>query len=134
MNAKLRALVLRRARYRCEYCGLPESHARVSPLHVEHIVARKHGGPTWPTNLSAACHHCNFHKQTDLVGIDKLSGKRTSLFNPRRHKWHAHFQWRGLWLAGRTAIGRVTIDVLAMNDEEMIEIRSALQAEGVFPW
>jgi HNH endonuclease len=134
VKANLRALVLRRARYRCEYCGLPESHAPVTPLHVEHIIARKHGGPTWPTNLAAACHHCNLHKGTDLVGIDNTTGKRTPLFNPRRHKWHVHFRWEGTRLIGKTSIGRTTIIVLAMNDKEMIDLRQALQEEGVFPW
>jgi hypothetical protein len=37
-------------------------------------------------------------------------------------------------LVGKTAIGRTTIEVLAMNDEQMIESRSSLQEEGVFPW
>ncbi len=31
---------------------------------------------------------------------------------PRRHKWSRHFVWRGVHLAGRTAIGRTTIMVL----------------------
>lgn len=133
MNATLRKLLRRRARNRCEYCGLPEALAPVLPLHIEHIIARKHGGRTQLSNLAMGCYHCNLHKQTDLVGIDPLTGRRTSLFNPRRHKWQAHFQWDGLVLLGKTAIGRTTIDVLAMNDDQMIELRSMLQEEGAFP-
>ena len=134
MDAKLRALVRRRARFRCEYCGLPESRAPVAPLHIDHIVARKHSGATRPSNLAVACHHCNFHKQTDLVGVDRRTGKRAALFNPRRHKWQRHFEWSGLILVGLTAIGRATVAVLAMNDEDMIDLRTTLQEEGAFPW
>jgi hypothetical protein len=134
MNAKLSAFVRRRARYRCEYCGLPEADAPVVPLNIEHIVARKHSGATRPSNLAAACYHCNFHKGTDLVGIDERTGRRVSLFKPRRHQWRHHFRWRGRYLIGRTAIGRATVAVLSMNDDEMIDLRSTLQEEGRFPW
>ncbi len=134
MKEALRKLVRRRARNRCEYCGLFEAFSPVVPLHVEHIIAQKHGGRTRASNLALACYHCSFHKQTDLVGIDPLTRRRTSLFNPRRHKWEAHFEWQGLSLLGKTAVGRTTIEVFAMNDEQMIELRSILAEEGVFPW
>jgi HNH endonuclease len=134
MNQAQRKLVRARARHRCEYCGLPESSCPVLPLHFEHIIARKHGGLTRISNLALACFHCNFHKQTDLVGIDPLTAKRTSLFNPRKNKWQAHFDWEGHFLVGKTAIGRTAIEVLAMNDDQMIDLRLILQLEGVFPW
>jgi 5-methylcytosine-specific restriction endonuclease McrA len=134
MNDSLRNLVRRRAHNRCEYCGLPELLAPVVPLHVEHIVPRKHKGRTEASNLALGCYHCNLHKQTDLVGIDPHTGARAALFNPRRHKWHVHFRWEGVFLRGKTAIGRATVEVLAMNDDPMIELRSAFQEEGAFPW
>src|SRR5262249_29609852 len=134
MTEALRESVRRRAGGRCEYCGLPEAGSPVLPLHIEHIVARKHGGHSRPSNLALACFHCNFHKQTDLVGIDPVTGKRATLFHPRRHKWARHFRWDGTVLLGRTAIGRATIAVLAMNDDDMIELRTALAEEGAFPW
>jgi hypothetical protein len=134
MNEALRQLVRRRARASCEYCGLPEIVSPVIPHHVEHIQARKHRGPTRLSNLALACYHCNFHKQTDLVGIDPLTCKQTSLFHPRRHKWPRHFQWEGVYLVGKSAIGRTTIEVLAMNDDDMIDLRLTLAEEGTFPW
>jgi hypothetical protein len=134
MNETLRRLVRRRARFRCEYCGLPEACSPVLPLHVEHIIARKHRGRTRLSNLAMGCYHCNFHKQTDLVGIDPLTEKRTVLFHPRRHKWQRHFRWDGIFLLGKTAVGRTTVAVLAMNDDDMIDLRSALHEEGAFPW
>jgi hypothetical protein len=109
-------------------------NAPVTPLHGEHIIPRKHGGATRPSNLAAACHHCNLRKSSDLVGIDPRTGKRCPLFNPRRHKWQRHFRWDGIVLLGKTAIGRTTIVVLAMNDDHMIDLRAALREEGAFPW
>jgi hypothetical protein len=134
MNESLRNSVCRRARFCCEYCGLPEACAPVVPLHVEHILARKHGGSSRLTNLAFACYHCNFHKQTDIVGIDPVTRRRSVLFHPRRHKWQYHFKWDGIVLIGTTAIGRATIAVLAMNDDDMIDLRSTLCDEGTFPW
>jgi HNH endonuclease len=134
MNPSLRKSVRRRAHFRCEYCGLTETFSPVLPLHVEHIVARKHGGATHLSNLALACFHCNLHKQTDLVGIDPLTRKRSALFHPRRHRWPRHFAWDGLMLIGKTAIGRTTVAVLAMNDEDMLDLRTTLLEEGAFPW
>jgi hypothetical protein len=37
-------------------------------------------------------------------------------------------------LLGKTAIGRTTVSILAMNDGDMIDLRSTLQEEGAFPW
>ena len=131
MNESLRNLARRRARFRCEFCGLPEVNSPVLPLHLDHIIARKHGGPTRLSNLAMACYHCNFHKQTDLVGIDPLTGKRATLFHPRRHKWQRHFRWEGVYLCGNSAIGRATVAVLAMNDHDMLDLRNTLLEEGV---
>ena len=79
MNETLRNLVRRHARFRCEFRGLPEANSPVLPLHLDHIIARKHGGRTRFSNLAMACYHCNLHKQTDLVGIDPLTAARSGL-------------------------------------------------------
>jgi hypothetical protein len=55
------------------------------------------------------------------------------LFNPRRHKWNRHFRWKGPLLLGRTPIGRVTIQVLAINEALRVALREELIAEGLFP-
>jgi hypothetical protein len=70
---------------------------------------------------------------SDISGIDDRTGKLTPLFNPRRHKWAAHFRWDGPHLVGRTAIGRVTAQLLHINDEYRVELREMLIEEGVFP-
>jgi hypothetical protein len=53
--------------------------------------------------------------------------------HPRRMKWDRHFRWDGPFLLGRTAIGRVTIAVLNVNEEDRVDLRQALIDEGVFP-
>ena len=134
MNDKLRRLVRRRARLRCEYCGLPETDSPVTPHHVEHIVANKHHGPTRSSNLALSCHRCNLNKATDLSGLDPVTGKLTKLFHPRRHQWSHHFRWDSYWLVGKTAIGRTTVDVLRVNETERIRLRETLDELGRFPW
>jgi hypothetical protein len=47
--------------------------------------------------------------------------------------WERHFRWNGPYLIGRTAIGRVTVEVLAMNDPLRVAVREELIAEGVLP-
>ncbi len=44
-----------------------------------------------------------------------------------------HFRWDGPHLVGRTPIGRVTANVLSMNNPEVISLRKTLMEEGVFP-
>jgi hypothetical protein len=55
------------------------------------------------------------------------------LYDPRRDVWADHFEWNGERLVGRTPVGRVTIDVLNINEPERVEHRRLLIAEGVFP-
>jgi hypothetical protein len=44
-----------------------------------------------------------------------------------------HFAWNRPYLVGKTAIGKVTIEVLAINLRYRVAIRTALIEEGVFP-
>jgi hypothetical protein len=126
------ARVRLRAGGACEYCRLPEA-ALAADFHIDHIVARKHGGQTRMSNLAWACFHRNVYKGTNLTGIDPRSGKLTPLFHPRRHRWSAHFHWDGSVLVGRTAIGRTTIHVLNMNDELLVRLRRELIAGDELP-
>ena len=132
VSPSLRDLVRRRANDTCEYCRMPQVFYRCS-FQPDHIIAEVHGGPTTLSNLCWACYHCNLYKGTNLGGIDPKTGKKAWLFNPRRMKWSRHFRWVGPVLFGRTAIGRATIAVLNINDEDYIQTRAMLIAEGVFP-
>jgi 5-methylcytosine-specific restriction endonuclease McrA len=133
IDARRRKSVRARAGERCEYCRLPEWALPLAAFHVEHITARVHGGGDGLVNLALACHHCNAHKGPNLSGIDPTTKELVRLFHPRRDRWEEHFHWRGPRLIGRTSIGRTTIRTLAMNHAELIAIRRALIAEGVFP-
>ena len=46
MDERLRQTVRERAGYRCEYCSLPQDTEPFFAYHVEHVVARQHGGKT----------------------------------------------------------------------------------------
>jgi HNH endonuclease len=132
MDDALERLVRQRSDGRCEYCHLPQAWTRV-PFEFDHIVARKHRGRTVAGNLAFSCYYCcNVYKGPNLSGLDPASGKLTRLYHPRRHKWAYHFRFEGSSLAGRTAIGRTTIQVLHMNHPQMIGLRDILIAGGVF--
>jgi len=103
------------------------------PFEIDHIIARKHGGPTSADNLALACFSCNHHKGPNIAGLDPVTKNITRLFHPRRHKWRRHFRWDGPRLVGRTAIGRATIAVLEINLPYRITLRQALIDEGVLP-
>ena len=130
MDKALRSLVRRRARDVCEYCRLPQTTAHFVPFHIEHIVARQHGGRSKEDNLALACGPCNFHKGPNIAGIDPDGGQIVPLFNPRQHRWSEHFAWEGTIIVGLTPIGRATAELMAMNHWARVEVRENLQALG----
>ena len=132
MDESLSKMVRKRAGNTCEYCRMPARFYPTIPFPLDHVISRQHGGPTIPSNLALSCLHDNCHKGPNIAGIDPLTRKLTKLFNPRRHKWERHFRWDGPYLIGRTAIGRTTIVVLAMNDRDVIRVRRSLIEEGLF--
>jgi hypothetical protein len=129
MDATTRDLVRRRADDRCEYCLLPQAHSELTH-HIEHIVAKQHGGRDDVDNLALACHRCNLRKGPNLTGVDPLSGELVPLFHPRRERWAEHFLWRGVRIIGITPTGRATVHVPAMNDARRLELRSELLAHN----
>lgn len=126
MDTALRRWVRDRAGYCCEYCGLQQRQAPFALFHVDHIIARQHGGADAPDNLALACHHCNRHKGPNLTGIDPNSNKIVRLFNPRQDVWNEHFALQGLFMVGLTSVGRATVRVLAMNALDRIQLRIEL--------
>jgi len=133
MKRSVRALVRRRAGERCEYCRLHESDYPLLSFHIEHIVAKKHHGEDDPSNLAWSCLECNLAKSSNLSGRDDVTGRVVVLFNPRRQRWNRHFEWDGAWLVGKTPCGRVTVDVLSINDSHRVDLRELLILSGVFP-
>ena len=136
--SELAVEVRRRAGDHCEYCRLPQLAFR-RPFHIEHIVARQHGGSSRLENLALACWNCNLKKGPNLSGIDPTTGRVAALFNPRTDDWDGHFSsviraLKPLCVAirGRTPVGRATVQVLGLNDEMRQLIRYELWVEGFY--
>jgi hypothetical protein len=132
MASPLHEVVRVRAGGACEYCRIPEAYY-AGIFVVEHVIARQHGGGDELDNLAFACDRCNLHKGPNLAGLDPEGGALTRLFHPRTDSWQEHFDWSGHIVVGRTAVGRTTVYVLAMNHPVARSVRAALLAEGVFP-
>lgn len=131
MDAATRELVRVRAGQRCEYCGLPQEAAPYFAFHIEHIRARQHGGGDESSNLALACPDCNAKKGPNLATISADTGGLIELFNPRRHRWDDHFAVVGAEVVGLTEIGRATVQLLDMNEEQRVIERAQLQVEGL---
>jgi 5-methylcytosine-specific restriction endonuclease McrA len=132
MDAATRDFVRRRAAGRCEYCLLPQEHCDLTH-HVEHIVAKRHGGPDDESNLAPACHRCNLRKGPNLTAIDPVTREVVPLFHPRSHEWAEHFIVESERIIGISAVGRATVQLLAMNDARRLELRTQILSSGEQP-
>jgi len=131
MDSAVRELVRGRAKDRCEYCRLPQSAVLFAPFHVEHVVARQHGGGDEPSNLAFACDRCNLHKGPNLTAIDPETGEIVPLFHPRRDSWQDHFRWENAEIVGRTPTGRATVRLLNMNAKRRLQLRMQQKPLGL---
>lgn len=127
MDAATRLLVFERASRCCEYCRLPQSASPFLTFHVEHIIARQHGGSNGAENLALACPDCNRHKGPNLASLDPQSGQLVTVFHPRRDSWHEHFEMLADVIVGLTPLGRATTRLLNMNDEERVAMRAEIR-------
>jgi HNH endonuclease len=130
MDAAASQFVRQRAGNRCEYCRLSQKFSALR-FHIEHIVARQHGGTDSPDNLALACPECNFHKGTNLSGIDPDTGQLSPLFDPRRQIWEEHFVHDGANILGRGMVGRTTAWLLEMNAGDRLRLRTILHRLGL---
>ena len=131
MDESLRQLVWQRADNTCEYCRIPQQFDTL-PFQIDHIIAEKHHGLTTADNLALSCYADNVYKGPNIAGLDPVTGQLTRLFHPRQDEWDSHFEWYGPMISGRTAIGRVTLDVLKINLPERVEHRRLLITSGFF--
>jgi hypothetical protein len=132
--AKLRRQVVDRDRNRCAYCQTSEINSGI-PLSVDHVFPVAQGGQTVLDNICLACRTCNEAKGKRTDGIDPLSGGRFLLFDPIREGWDEHFVWGadGVEVRGKTAIGRVTVEVLRMNNPVIRAARRRWVLSGWHP-
>ena len=129
MDQAIRQFVRERAEDRCEYCRLPQ-HAVDGTFHVEHIIARQHGGTNDLSNLAWSCDRCNFSKGPNLSCIDDETGEIVLLFHPRRDVWSEHFALQGPLIVGLTPTGRAVVALLQMNAPRRRDLRSLLLRRG----
>ena len=131
MEKATQHVVRERAGGCCEYCRFPESFAEL-PFHLDHVIARQHGGPTTLDNLALACCYCNRYKGPNVASIDPQTGTIVTLFNPRWDEWRKHFVWQDAQLNGLTATGRATIKLLQINRADAVAVRRLLMHAGAF--
>ena len=128
----MRTLAADRAQHRCEYCRLPELADPYGAFHLEHIVAKQHGGTDDFENLAWSCSRCNRREGTNLTTIDPATTSVVELFHPRRHAWDDHFQVLQATIVGVTPIGRATVRILDMNARYRVRLRRELIQQGAF--
>lgn len=119
-----------RANAACEYCLIPE-RVTLMPHQVDHVIAEKHGGQTSEANLALACALCNKHKGSDLASIDMDTGEIVRLYQPRKDRWGEHFQLADGEIVPHTAIGRVTVKLLQMNQSARVLERRLCAKAGI---
>jgi hypothetical protein len=131
---KLKRITYFRAKGLCEYCKSP-ANISSQPFVVEHVFPQSKGGQSTEENLALSCQGCNNYKYNKIAGIDGLTGKEATIFNPRKQNWSAHFAWSndGIDIIGLTATGRVTTDVLKLNRIELRNLRRLLTDAGKHP-
>jgi hypothetical protein len=117
----------------CEYCRIRRTD-ETGRFHVEHIVPRKHHGTDARDNLCFSCYQCNVFKGPIVAGPDPVTGGATFLFNPRTQTWAEHFRIEddGV-LIGLTPEGRLTVDVMRMNDEDRVLYRQYALSISEYP-
>jgi len=131
ISPELRVEVVRRAKFRCEYCLLHEDDA-VFPHEVDHIISRQHGGDETLDNLAYACMVCNRYKGTNIASLS-ASGELIPLFNPRRDRWESHLRLSGAVIEPLDLTGEVTARVLRLNMADRVARRGLLQQLRRYP-
>jgi 5-methylcytosine-specific restriction endonuclease McrA len=131
---KLKELVFGRAKGLCEYCKSP-ANISSQPFVIEHIIPQSKGGETVETNLALSCQGCNNHKYNKTTGMDTITNEEVNLYHPRQDKWEENFSWSAdvLEILGNTSKGRVTVDSLKLNREELKNLRKLLAEAGKHP-
>ena len=121
ISAALRREVRQRAAARCEDCGLEQDEFPFAIYHVEHVIAKQHGGSDETVNLCLACHWRNWSKGPNISTL--VNGLLVPIFHPRLDIWSEHFVRHGDLIVGLTPVGLGTVKLLNMNDDDRRRIR-----------
>lgn len=135
IRASIRAKVESRAKRLCEYCQSPLEFSP-DPFSVEHIFPISKGGATDDLkNLALACQGCNGYKSTKTEAFDVISQTTARFYNPRKDVRSEHFAWSedSTEIIGKTAKGRVTVIILKLNRQRVVNLRRVLVLAGEHP-
>jgi hypothetical protein len=126
--------VSKRAKELCEYCLSPEDFSN-STVELDHIIPIAKKGETVSENLAFSCSGCNKYKSQRIEGFDEQTESKVSFYNPRKDVWREHFMWSEdfMEIIGITAKGRVTVKVLRLNRQRVINLRRILILAGEHP-
>ena len=133
-SKSIREKVEARANKLCEYCLSPLNFSPDS-FSIEHIFPIFLGGTNDLDNLALSCQGCNGYKSTKNDAFDMVSQTNASFYNPRQDIWSEHFVWSEDFteIIGLTAKGRVTIKVLKLNRQRVMNLRRVLVLAGEHP-
>ena len=120
--------------YQCAYCHT-QKQLIGRALEIDHIKPESQGGDDDPSNLCQACVTCNRHKAAKTTGVDPHTNENVPLFHPRRQLWSEHFAWSDdkVRVVGLTAVGRATVALLQMNNDDIVRSRQIWVAWGYHP-
>jgi len=132
VSERLRVLVAERAYHVCEYCLIHEEDTFWG-CQVDHIISRKHGGPSAAENLAWACACCNARKGSDIATLIGQPPELVRLYHPRSDRWANCFHLDGLRLEPTTPVGAATARLLQFNETNRLRERQVLAQTGRYP-
>jgi hypothetical protein len=134
LSDKTKEKIRKSANNRCGYCLAPQDLV-ITDLHFDHINPFSKGGAETEDNFWLLCPKCNYAKSDKTDGFDNETKSRALLFNPRTQNWHEHFEWSadGLYIVGKTAIGRVTVIEANLNNDLFLRVRENWIKAGWHP-
>lgn len=118
----------------CAYCQTSVNNTG-QLLTIDHIIPRSQGGLTELANLCFCCRGCNEFKGHKTSAIDPLTGEQSPFYHPRQQYWGEHFKWdeTSTLLVGLSAIGRVTVVGLNINNATIVSARRRWVSVGWHP-
>jgi len=131
-NRDLRKRVADRAYHVCEYCLIHEDDVFWG-FETDHIISRKHDGPTTFDNLAWACASCNRNKGTNIATLLGGPPRLVRLFHPRRDLWSEHFILQKVEIESLSEVGMAASKVLKLNEDIRLKERRSLAQSGRYP-
>jgi len=100
---------------------------------VDHIISRKHGGPTEPANLAWASACWNNNKGSELGTLVGDPPQLVRLFHPRTDRWDQCFHLNGIRIEAAQPAGEATVKLLQFNHDTRLREREALAEAARYP-